>query len=150
MSRRPNFLSYAPVKTCVQFRQGGAQLIQLTLVRLLRQPRQQIFVVVAETPYLLADNLQVLLVELLLSNNILLSIQFSGVIKPPGQINDQSRLQRRHGQHKHIVGDQIFRPDPHLQNQKGLHSHLHGEKEQSRPALAKALLQQKTEPVTET
>ena len=79
-----------------------------------------------------------------------MSIQFSGVIKPLGQINDQSRLQHSHGQHKHIVGDQIVRLDPYLQNQKGLHSHLHGEKEQSRPALAEALLQQKTEPVTET
>ena len=89
-------------------------MVQLTLVRLLRQPRQQIFIVVAETPHLLADSLQVPLVELLLSDDIPLGLHLPGGIQPLGQINDQSRNQCRHHQNKQIVGDQILWLNPHL------------------------------------
>ena len=145
----PDPLPNAPVKARVQLRQGGAQLVQLALVCLLRQPRQQVFIVVAETSYLLANRLQVSFVKLLLGNNVPLGLQFSGGIQLLGQIDHHPSHQRGHHQYKRIVEKQIIRLNSQLQNQKGLHSDLQGKKEQSRPALAEALPQQEVEPTSE-
>ena len=125
------------------------QRVQIPLVRLLRQPRQQVFVVVAEGAHLPADVLQVPLVELLLGNDVPLDFHLPGGVEPLGQIEHQPRRQAHRRQNDYVIQGKKLRRNPSVEKVGRLYDADQGVQKQGHSAGLGALHQQKAEPAAE-